>query len=67
DQGDIETIDSDAVKVTAEGRAIRVDGADGAVAEVYSLSGALIYRSTDATIALPHGVYIVKVEAQQRK
>ena len=60
-EGDIETINSDAVKVTTEGGAIRVNGGDNAVAEVYSLSGALLYRGTDATITLPRGVYIVKV------
>ena len=60
-EGDIATIDSDSVSVTAAGGAIRVEGAEGAEAEVYSLSGALLYRGTDSTIALPRGIYIVKV------
>ena len=66
-EGDIETIDSDSVSVTAAGGAIRVEGAEGAEAEVYSLSGALLYRGTDSTIALPRGVYIVKVAGTTKK
>ncbi|MDD6622627.1 MAG: leucine-rich repeat protein [Bacteroidales bacterium] len=66
-EGDIETIDSDSVSVTAAGGAIRVEGVEGAEAEVYSLSGALLYRGTDSTIALPRGVYIVKVAGTTTK
>ena len=66
-EGDIETIDSDSVSVTAAGGAIRVEGAEGALAGVYSLSGALLYRGTDSTIALPRGVYIVKVAGTTKK
>ena len=66
-EGDIETIDSDSVSVTAAGGAIRVEGAEGAEVEVYSLSGALLYRGTDSTIALPRGVYIVKVAGTTTK
>ena len=62
-----ETIDSDSVSVTAASGAIRVEGAEGAEAEVYSLSGALLYRGTDSTIALPRGVYIVKVAGTTTK
>ena len=62
-----ETIDSDSARVTAAGGAIRVEGAEGAEAEVYSLSGALLYRGTDSTIALPRGVYIVKVAGTTTK
>ncbi|MGM9834079.1 MAG: leucine-rich repeat domain-containing protein, partial [Candidatus Limisoma sp.] len=65
--GKVDTVGKDAVAVTTEGGAIRVDGADGAVAEVYSLSGVMLYRGTDATIALPHGVYIVKVAGTTTK
>ncbi|MCI6857587.1 MAG: leucine-rich repeat domain-containing protein, partial [Bacteroidales bacterium] len=66
-EGDIETIDSDSVRVYAVGGAIRVEGAEGAEAEVYSLSGTLLYRGTDSTIALPRGVYIVKVAGTTTK
>ena len=62
-----ETIDSDSVSVTAAGGAIRVEGAEGAEAEVYSLSGTLLYRGTDSTIALPRGIYIVKVAGTTTK
>ncbi|MDY5899742.1 MAG: leucine-rich repeat domain-containing protein, partial [Candidatus Limisoma sp.] len=66
-EGDIATIDSDSVSVTAAGGAIRVEGAEGAEAEVYSLSGALLYRGTDSAIALPRGIYIVKVAGTSTK
>ena len=66
-QGDIATIDSDSVSVTAAGGAIRVEGAEGAEAEVYSPSGELLYRGTDSTIALPRGIYIVKVAGTTTK
>ena len=66
-EGDIATIDSDSVSVYAAGGAIRVEGAEGAEAEVYSLSGALLYRGTDSTIALPRGIYIVKVAGTTTK
>ena len=66
-EGDIATIDSDSVSVTAAGGAIRVEGAEGAEAEVYSLSGSLLYRGTDSTIALPRGIYIVKVAGMTTK
>ena len=62
-----ETIDSDAVKVASKGGAIRISGAAGAVAEVYSLSGMLLYCGTDTSIALPRGVYIVKVAGTTTK
>ena len=52
------------MSVTAAGGAIRVEGAE---AEVYSLSGALLYRGTDSTIALPRGIYIVKVAGTTTK
>lgn len=60
-------IGSDSLKVTAESGAIRISGADGAVAEVYSLSGALLYRGTEATIAMPRGMYVVKVAGTTTK
>ena len=66
-QGDIATIDTDSVSVTAAGGSIRVEGAEGAEAEVYSPSGELLYRGTDSTIALPRGIYIVKVAGTTRK
>ena len=55
------------MSVTAAGGAIRVEGAEGAEAEVYSLSGTLLYRGTDSTIALPRGIYIVKVAGTTTK
>ncbi|MGM9832543.1 MAG: DUF6383 domain-containing protein [Candidatus Limisoma sp.] len=63
----VDTVGADAVKVTTEVGAIRIAGAAGAVADVYSLSGALLYRGTDSTIALPHGMYIVKVAGTTTK
>ena len=63
----VESIGSEASKVIVEGGAIRVEGAEGTEAEVYSLSGALLYRGTDSTIALPSGIYIVKVAGTTTK
>ncbi|MGM9833258.1 MAG: leucine-rich repeat domain-containing protein, partial [Candidatus Limisoma sp.] len=65
--GKVDTVGADAVKVTADSGDIRIAGAAGAVAEVYSLSGALLYRGTDATVALPRGMYIVKVAGKTTK
>ena len=67
EDGMVETIGSEASKVTVEGGAIRVEGAEGAQAEVYSLGGALLYRGTDSTIALPRGIYVVKVAGTTTK
>ena len=55
------------MSVTVAGGAMRVEGAEGAVAEVYSLSGALLYRGTDSTVALPRGIYVVKVAGTTTK
>lgn len=65
--GKVYSIGSNSVKVTVEGGAIRVEGGDNAVAEVYSLSGALLYRGTDTSITMPRGIYIVKVAGTTTK
>lgn len=65
--GDVKAIDSDSLKVTVQGGVISIAGADGAEAVVYSLSGALVYRGTDSTIALPRGIYVVKVAGTTSK
>ncbi|MGM9841799.1 MAG: leucine-rich repeat domain-containing protein [Candidatus Limisoma sp.] len=65
--GDVKAVNSDSLKVTVADGAIRISGAVGAVAEVYSLSGALLYRGTDATIAMPRGMYVVKVAGTTAK
>ena len=65
-EGGVEAIGTDALTVSADGE-IRIAGAAGAVAEVYSLSGVMLYRSTEAAIAMPRGMYIVKVAATTTK
>lgn len=66
-EGGVEAIGTDALTVSAEDGEIRIAGAAGAVAEVYSLSGVMLYRSTEAAIAMPRGMYIVKVAATTTK
>ncbi|MDD7603405.1 MAG: hypothetical protein SPJ71_04270 [Candidatus Limisoma sp.] len=53
--------------ITATAGAIRIGGAQGAVAEVYTPGGALLYRGTESTIAMPRGLYIVKVAGRTAK
>ena len=57
----VETVEHNVVKVATADGAISISGADGAIAEIFSTSGTLLYRGSDATIKMPHGIYIVKV------
>ena len=66
-QGCVDAIGSDAITITATAGAIRIGGAQGAVAEVYTPGGALLYRGTESTIAMPRGLYIVKVAGRTAK
>ena len=63
----VDAIETDTLTVTVEGGAIRVDGAEGAVIEVYSLGGMLLYRGTETTIAMQSGAYLVKVAGTTQK
>ena len=63
----VDAIETDTLTVTVDGGAIRVDGAEGAVIEVYSLGGMLLYRGTETTIAMQSGAYLVKVAGKTQK
>ena len=63
----VDAIETDTLTVTVDGGAIRVDGAEGAVIEVYSLGGMLLYRGTETTIAMQSGAYLVKVAGTTQK
>lgn len=63
----VETVEHNVVKVATADGAISISGADGAIAEIFSTSGTLLYRGSDATIKMPHGIYIVKVAEMTTK
>ena len=63
----VDAKETETLTVTVEGGAIRVDGAEGAVIEVYSLGGMLLYRGTETTIAMQSGAYLVKVAGTTQK
>lgn len=58
----------DGVTVRVDGGAIAVDGASDASMEVYSMSGAVVYRGVAATVTVPtSGMYIVRVAGTTAK
>lgn len=59
DNTGIESIDADGNNVVVNGNEISVEG-DANIA-VYSINGQLIYAGENITVAVPAGVYIVKV------
>ena len=68
DFGSVDSVKDDAVSVTAKDGSIVVNGTDNAVAEVYNLSGQLVYSGTDTVINVPSkGIYIVRVSGQTFK
>lgn len=68
DFGGVDSVKDDAVSVTAKDCSIIVNGTDNAVAEVYNLSGQLVYSGTDTVINVPSkGIYIVRVSGQTFK
>lgn len=63
--GGLNSVEDDAINVTSKNGSIVVSGTDNAVAEVYNLSGQLVYSSTDTVINVPSkGIYIVRVSGQ---
>lgn len=58
----------DSIIVRADDGAIVVDGASDVSMEVYSMSGAVVYRGVAATISVPaSGMYIVRVAGTTAK
>ena len=56
----------DAPTIVGGTGAIKVDGHFDSIA-IFSLSGAMIYRGTDAEIKVPHGFYVVRVDETTAK
>ena len=68
DFGGVDGVEEDAVSVSAKDGSIVVSGTDNAMAEVYNLSGQLVYSGTDTVINVPSkGIYIVRVSGQTFK
>lgn len=65
DNTGIESIDADGNNVVVNGNEISVEG-DANIA-VYSINGQLIYAGENITVAVPAGVYIVKVNNTTHK
>ena len=63
----METVEHNVVKVATADGAISISGADGAIAEIYSPGGTLLYIGSDSTIKMPRGIYIVKVAEKTTK
>lgn len=61
------TIENNEIEVIATDGAISISGADGAIAEIYSPGGTLLYIGSDSTIKMPRGIYIVKVAGTTTK
>ena len=61
------TIENNEIEVIATDGAISISGADGAIAEIYSPGGTLLYLGSDSTIKMPRGIYIVKVAGTTTK
>lgn len=68
DFGSVDSVEEDAVSVSAKDGSIVVSGTDNAMAEVYNLSGQLVYSGTETVINVPSkGIYIVRVSGQTFK
>ncbi len=64
----VETSIADAVAISANGGIVYISGVENADVEIYSVSGKLIYRGSETSIALPRGdFYIVKVSGFVKK
>lgn len=63
--GGLNSVEDDAVNVTSKDGNIVVSGTDNAQAEVYNLSGQLVYSGTDTAIEVPSkGIYIVRISGK---
>lgn len=68
DFGSVDSVEEDAVSVSAKDGSIVISGTDNAMAEVYNLSGQLVYSGTETVINVPSkGIYIVRVSGQTFK
>ena len=63
--GGLNSVEDDAVSITSKDGSIVVSGKGKAVAEVYNLSGQLVYNGTDTAIEVPSkGIYVVRISGK---
>lgn len=68
ENGDVSSLEGDAINVTTKDDRIVVEDAGGSVVEVYNSGGQLIYVGTDSEIEIPaKGIYIVRVSGRTFK
>ena len=64
----VEGVDADAVTVRGENGVIRIDGAEGAMVEVYNAAGVCVYSGEATEVPVPQrGIYVVKVAGRATK
>jgi hypothetical protein len=63
----VENINGDNVKVTSANEVININGSFNGNVNVYNIGGQHVYCGTDNAIAVPAGMYIVKVDGTVHK
>lgn len=56
---DVENVGIEGVTIYSDGTVLHVEGAEKEY-QIYSTIGSLLYRGTDAEVALPRGIYVVR-------
>ena len=56
---DVENVGIEGVNIYSDGTVLHVEGAEKEY-QIYSTTGSLLYRGTDAEVALPRGIYVVR-------
>ena len=56
---DVESVGIEGVTIYSDGTVLHVEGAEKEY-QIYSTTGSLLYRGTDAEVALPRGIYVVR-------
>ena len=56
---DVENVGIEGVTIYIDGTVLHVEGAEKEY-QIYSTTGSLLYRGTDAEVALPRGIYVVR-------
>ena len=66
--GAVDGIEADAVKVRGENGVIRIEGAEGAMVEVYNAAGVCVFSGVATEIPVAQrGIYVVKVAGRATK
>ncbi|MBR6520298.1 MAG: leucine-rich repeat domain-containing protein, partial [Paludibacteraceae bacterium] len=56
---DVENVGIEGMTIYSDGTVLHVEGAEKEY-QIYSTTGSLLYRGTDAEVALPRGIYVVR-------